>query len=46
MEKIALEQLKAALRETHVYRWSLRDCSVCNVKLFYMLDRKGIFVDV
>jgi len=43
MEKITLDQLKTRLRETHVYRWPLRDCSVCNVNMFYMIDREKVY---
>jgi hypothetical protein len=43
MEKITLDQLKIALRETHVYRWSLRDCDVCHIKMFYLIDRQKVY---
>jgi hypothetical protein len=44
MEKITLDQLKTTLRGTHVYKWSFRDCSVCHVKMFYIIDREKVYL--
>jgi hypothetical protein len=43
IERVTPEQLKTTLRETHVYRWPLRYCFVCNVKWFYMIDREKVY---
>jgi hypothetical protein len=43
IERVTPEQLKTTLRETHVYRWPLRYCFICNVKWFYMIDYEKVY---
>ena len=43
IERVTPEQLKTTLRETHVYKWTLRDCSICHGKMFYMIDREKVY---